>query len=435
MFFILVAPINFNLLMELIVKAEIISVGTELLLGHTINTDAAYVACELAALGFDLMHVQIVGDNAERLENAAREALHRSDIVITTGGLGPTKDDLTKETIARVAGRPLKLDEQCLAWLKEYFGARPMTDNQLKQAFMPEGAIVFENPAGTAPGCAVPCGSRQFVIMLPGPPRELLPMLENEVRPFLLELDNNVIHSTLIKTFGIGEGAAAQILDDLLDMPNPTVATYAADGEMFVKVTAKAENEAGVNAIAGPVVSQIRQRLGNVVYGENVPSLEHVVVKELIKKNLALATAESCTGGLLAKRLTDQPGASAIFHLGIVSYANSAKEDVLHVSPATLRKYGAVSPQTAEEMARGIRELAKADFGIGITGIAGPDGGSPQKPLGLVYIALACEDNIFIKEMKPQGRYLGREWVRNRAASHALDMVRRFLSALPVIEN
>lgn len=309
-----------------------------------------------------------------------------------------------------------------------------MTGNQLKQALMPEGATVFANHSGTAPGCAVPCGKGQFILMLPGPPRELVPMLENEARPFLLGLDNNVIHSTLIKTFGIGEGAAAQILDDLLDMPNPTVATYAADNEMFVKVTAKAKDAAAAQAIAGPVIRQIRQRLGNVVYGENAPSLEHVVVKELIKRNLALATAESCTGGLLAKRITDQPGASAIFHLGVVSYANSAKEKILHVSPGTLRKYGAVSAQTAEEMARGIRELAKADFGIGITGIAGPDGGSPQKPLGLVYIALACEDDIFIKEMKPQGRYLGRQWVRNRAASQALDMVRRFLAALPVTE-
>lgn len=416
-------------------KAEIISVGTELLLGHTINTDAVYVARELAALGFDLMHIQVVGDNAERLEHALKDALQRSDIVITTGGLGPTKDDLTKEVIARVAGRPLREDGQCLSWLKEYFGSRPMSENQLKQALMPEGAIVFANPVGTAPGCAVPCGNRQFILMLPGPPRELVPMLENEARPFLLGLDSNVIHSTMIKTFGIGEGAAAQILDDLLDMANPTVATYAADGEMFVKVTAKAKDKAEAHSIAGPVIREVKQRLGNVVYGENVPSLEHVVVKELIKTNRTLATAESCTGGLLSKRITDQPGASAIFHLGVVSYANSAKENVLNVSPVTLQEYGAVSPQTAEEMACGIRELAKADFGIGITGIAGPEGGSVKKPVGLVYIALDCEKSIFVKEIKPQGRYLGREWVRNMAASRALDMIRRLIADLPVIEN
>lgn len=413
------------------VKAEIIGVGTELLLGHTINTDAAHVARELASLGIEVLHMQVVGDNAARLEAAFLEALGRSDIVIATGGLGPTGDDLTKETAAKIANRSMRMDEHSRQRLLEYFGERPITPNQLKQACMPEGATVFDNDHGTAPGCAVPVDGNRFIILLPGPPAELLPMLENEVRPFLQKLNNESIYSAMIRTFGIGEGAAAQALGKLLEGANPTAATYAANGEMFVKVTAKGGNAAEAQKIARPLINQVCSVLGDVVYGINVPSLEHVVVRELINRKMTIATAESCTGGLLASRITDEPGASAVFGLGLVAYANNVKEGILHVPGELLRSWGAVSAQVAVSMAKNIRRLNQSDLGLGITGIAGPDGGSAEKPLGLVYIALAHAGGCLVREMRPQGRYQGRAWVRRRAASHALDMVRRILLDLP----
>lgn len=411
-------------------KAEIISVGTELLLGHTVNTDAAHVARELAAFGLDLEHVQTVGDNAGRLEAALREALRRSSLVICTGGLGPTDDDLTKETVARVAGRPLVEDAESLRRLREYFGTRPMGQNQLKQAWLPEGALAFPNAVGTAPGCAVPVEDGKFILLLPGPPSELLPMLEQSVRPFLARRTGEVIVSSMIRTFGIGEGAAAERISDLMQGGNPTAATYATEGEMFVRVTAKARDEAEARALARPLVEAVCARLGDVVYGVDVPSLEAVVVRGLAAAGLTLVTAESCTGGLLAKRITDQPGASEVFGTGLVTYANSAKTRLLGVPEAVLAAHGAVSRQTAALMAEGARLLQDGDLGLAITGIAGPDGGTPEKPVGLVYIALSAPDGIWLRAMRPQGRYLGRNWTRQRAASHALDLVRRRLAGL-----
>ena len=414
------------------VKAEIISVGTELLLGHTVNTDAAHVARELAAFGIDLEHVQTVGDNAGRLEAALREALARSSLVICTGGLGPTEDDLTKETVARVSGRPLVEDAESLARLREYFGTRPIGENQFKQALLPRGAEAFPNSVGTAPGCAVPVEGDKFVLLLPGPPSELLPMLEQSVRPFLARRTGAVIVSAMIRTFGIGEGAAAERIRDLTQGGNPSAATYATEGEMFVRVTAKAADEAAARALAEPLVRAVCERLGDVVYGVDVPSLEAVVVRGLAAAGLHLVTAESCTGGLLAKRITDQPGSSAVFETGLVTYANASKVRLLGVPEAVLAAHGAVSPQTAAFMAEGARLRQGGDLGLGITGIAGPDGGTPEKPVGLVYIALSAPDGVWLRVMRPQGRYLGRSWTRQRAASHALDLVRRRLAGLPL---
>lgn len=413
-------------------KAEIISVGTELLLGHTINSDAAHVARELAAFGLDLEHVQTVGDNAGRLEAALREALARSSLVVCTGGLGPTDDDLTKETVARVAGLPLVEDAESLARLKEYFGTRGMGKNQLKQTLLPAGAEPFPNTVGTAPGCAVPIGADKFVLLLPGPPSELLPMLERSVRPFLERRAGAVIVSAMIRTFGIGEGTAAERIRDLTQGGNPTAATYATDGEMFVRVTAKAGDETAARALAAPLVRAICERLGDVVYGVDVPNLESVVVAGLARAGLRLVTAESCTGGLLAKRLTDQPGASAVFETGLVTYADATKTRLLGVPTAVLAAHGAVSPETAVWMADGARLRQGGDLGLGITGIAGPDGGSLEKPVGLVYIALSAPDGIWLRGMRPQGRYMGRMWTRLRASSHALDLVRRRLAGLPM---
>lgn len=412
-------------------KAEIISVGTELLLGHTVNTDAAHVARELSALGVDLLHAHTVGDNAGRLEAALREALSRGDLVITTGGLGPTDDDLTKETVARVADAPLVEHDDSLRRLKEYFGDRPMSANQRKQAFLPRGSVAFPNAVGTAPGCAVPVANGKFVILLPGPPSELLPMLRDSVVPFLQQRANQAIASFMVRTFGIGEGAAAERIADLTGGANPTAATYATEGEMFVRVTAKAKDAASAASLAAPLVEAVRRRLGDVVYGVNVTSLESVVVPELIRRGLSLTTAESCTGGLLAKRITDQPGASAVFGVGLVTYANAAKTRLLGVPEDLLRAHGAVSAEVAQSMAANARVRYDGTFGIGITGVAGPDGGTPEKPVGLVYIALSDEKETLLRVMRPQGRYLGREWTRNRAASHALDLLRRRLFGLP----
>ncbi|WP_022656516.1 competence/damage-inducible protein A [uncultured Desulfovibrio sp.] len=413
-------------------KAEIISVGTELLLGHTINTDATHVARELSALGVDLLRAHVVGDNAGRLEDAMREALTRSDLVITTGGLGPTDDDLTKETVARVTGAPLEEHAASLEQLREYFGNRPISANQRKQAFLPRGSVAFPNAVGTAPGCAVPIGDGKFVILLPGPPPELLPMLREYVMPFLQHHAHGAIASFMVRTFGIGEGAAELRIKDLTVGANPTTATYATEGEMFVRVTAKAADAAAAEALAAPLVKAVRERLGDVVYGVNVSSLESVVLPELIRRRQVLVTAESCTGGLLAKRITDQPGASAVFGTGLVTYANEAKMRLLGVPEDMLRAHGSVSPEVARCMAKNARTRYSGDFGLGITGIAGPDGGTPGKPVGLVYIALSAADGVWLRVMRPQGRYLGRDWTRNRAAGHALDLLRRYLFSLPM---
>lgn len=413
-------------------KAEIISVGTELLLGHTVNTDATHVARELSALGMDLLQVHTVGDNPQRLEKALREALERAEVVITTGGLGPTEDDLTKETVALVAEAPLAEHADSMARLREYFGTRPMSGNQAKQAMLPRGSVAFPNLAGTAPGCATPAGEGRWVLMLPGPPSELLPMLHDSAVPFLRCMSGAAISSFMVKTFGIGEGVAALRIAGLTGGANPTAATYAGDAEMFVRVTAKAQDAAAAEALAAPMVAEVRKLLGHFVYGVNVAGLETVVVQELVRQRKTLATAESCTGGLLAKRITDQPGASDVFGYGMVTYANEAKERLLGVSHDVLCAQGAVSPEVARAMAQGVREYSGADYGIGITGVAGPGGGTPQKPVGLVYIALSDAENVWLRIMRPQGRYLGREWTRRLASSHALDMLRRRLADLSV---
>lgn len=413
-------------------QAEIISIGSELLLGHTVNSDATHVARALATLGISLRHIQTVGDNAARIEAALNLAASRSDLIITTGGLGPTEDDLTRFAIASFAGLTLIPNPEAERALLAYFGERGQSPNQSRQTLFPENAILFPNNFGTAQGCAIPLASGKLIIMLPGPPSELEPMLRDSVLPYLVRYSCGAIHSTDIRTFGIGEGAAALLIADLLQGENPTVAPYATNCEMFVRVTARAENTAAAQAMCAPVIAQIRQRLADYVYGENVPSLEAAVLTALLQSGQTVATAESCTGGLLAKRLTDLPGSSAVFGYGLVTYANSAKERLLNVPAPMLAEFGAVSPQVARAMAQGVRNLAGADLGIGITGIAGPDGGSPQKPLGLVYIALAADSGCWLRAMRPQGRYRGRAWTREAAASNALDMLLRHLDGRDV---
>lgn len=416
-------------------NAEIISVGTELLLGHTINTDTSFVARELSTAGINLLYSCTVGDNPERLKAAVELALSRSDIVVTTGGLGPTGDDLTKETVAAAAGRKLVMHEESLRRIEEYFKGRALGETQKKQAMLPEGCTVLQNDFGTAPGCGFTTDKGKRIVMLPGPPAELMPMLNHYAMPYLMQGENAVIVSRIVRVFGLGEGNVAEQIEDLCAQPNPTAATYAKAGEMFVRVTARAKDEPAARAMCEPVVEELKKRLGSFIYGIDVESLEEAVVKELTAQGKTVATAESCTGGLLAKRITDIAGASDVFHMGCVTYANEVKTMLLGVPEETLRRFGAVSPQTAEAMARGIREKSGADYGIGITGIAGPGGGTEEKPVGLIYLALFDGEKVQIRKMSPAGQYRGREYLRNLAASNALDMIRRSLFGLGGVDQ
>lgn len=414
-------------------NAEIVSVGTELLLGQVVNTDTAIVARVLSGLGINLLHSAVVGDNPQRLKDAIFEATNRSDILIMTGGLGPTEDDLTKETAAAAAGKKLVLHEESLRRLCSYFNKESVSESQKKQAMLPEGCTVFPNNNGTAPGCAFKTEKGAIIIMLPGPPSELEPMLQESVVPYLQAMQDAVILSHNIKIFGRGEAAVALEMHDLMEHANPTVAPYAKEGEMFLRVTAKAADAQQAEALCEPVVAEIQARLGEFVYGIDVDSLEETVVTHLRRQKKKLAAAESCTGGLLAKRITDISGSSTVFEMGCVTYANSAKEKLLGVPHETLETVGAVSPETARAMAEGIVRLSGADIGIGITGIAGPQGGTPEKPVGLVYIALSDGENTWVGRRKPIGRTKSRAWHRHCAASQALDMVRRYLTGLPVV--
>lgn len=415
--------------------AEIISVGTELLLGHTINTDTAYVARELSAIGVGLLYSCTVGDNPRRLKDAVMTAFSRSDVIITTGGLGPTGDDLTKETVAAAAGKKLVMHKESMERIEQYFKGRELGETQKKQAMLPDGCTVFPNDVGTAPGCGFKTESGKIVVMLPGPPSELVPMLKNYAVPFLSRGEKAAIVSRIVRVFGLGEGNVAEQIADLTECENPTAATYAKDGEMFVRVTARAENEEKAAALCKPVVEELEKRLGEFVYGVDVESLEETVVRALAGVRRTIATAESCTGGLLAKRITDISGASDVFHMGVVTYANEIKSMLLGVPAETLERFGAVSPQTARAMAAGVRKKSGADFGVGITGIAGPGGGTPEKPVGLIYIALCDGENIWVRKMSGAGQKRGRGYLRCLAASNALDMVRRRMSNLGGIED
>lgn len=416
-------------------NAEIISVGTELLLGAVVNSDTAIVARALSELGVNLLHSSVVGDNPQRLREAVEMAIHRSDLLIMTGGLGPTTDDLTKETTAAAAGKKLALHEESLRRIENYFNEKQVSENQAKQAWLPEGCYVLRNDNGTAPGCAFTAGNGCTIIMLPGPPSELEPMLKNYAVPYLKQGQEFTIVSHNVHIYGRGEAPVAQMMDDLMDGENPTLAPYANEGECYLRVTAKAHSHEEADWLCQPLIDEIKKRLGNFVYSVDVDSLEELVVKELSAQGKTLATAESCTGGLLAKRLTDVSGSSAAFHMGVVTYANAAKEKLLGVPHETLEAHGAVSPETARAMAEGIVRASGSDLGIGITGIAGPEGGTPEKPVGLIYIALSDGRETWVAKRAPIGRTKSREWHRHCAASQALDMVRRYLAGLPVVED
>lgn len=409
---------------------ELISVGTEILLGNIVNTNAAYLSEKLAALGLSCYHQSVVGDNEERMEAAIQLAVSRSDIVILGGGLGPTKDDLTKEVTARVFGRELYEDAHSKARIQAYFdhiGKRvEITENNWKQAMVPEGAIVIDNDNGTAPGLIIEGENGKTAILLPGPPNELKPMFEQAIVPYLNRLQPEGIYSKMVKICGIGESKAETMVADLMEtQTNPTLAPYAKTGEVHFRVTAKASDEEKAEKLMQPMLEELRARFGQAIYttSEEV-TLEETVVSLLQDKQMTLTTAESCTAGLLAGRIMNVPGTSAIYKEGYITYSNEAKEKLLGVQHETLEAYGAVSDKTAREMAEGAAKAAEADAALAVTGIAGPDGGTDEKPVGLVYIGCCVNGKIRAEEFRFMGN---RSKIRDYAVVRALTLLREEL--------
>ena len=412
--------------MSKLAVCELISVGTEILLGDILNTDAQYLSIELAKLGISVIHQSTVGDNRERLLAQLDEAAKRSDIIILSGGLGPTPDDLTKEVCCEFFGKEMFLHEPTVEKIKKYFSSKgiEMAQNNLKQAMLPKDCVIFPNDNGTAPGMAIEKDGVQ-ILVLPGPPRELKPMFQNCAVPYLMQFSDRIIVSHNIRTFGIGESSMAEKVNDLFDAQNPTVAPYAKDGEALLRVTAMAKTKEDAESLCEPIIEEIKKRLDAYVYGVDYNCIEEAVVGMLKEHHLKVATAESCTGGLIAKRITDVPGASEVFECGIISYANGIKHKVLGVSEDDLNKYGAVSEPVAKQMAQGALKVSGADIAVSVTGIAGPDSDSTGKPVGLVYIGLADKENVWVREIRTSRR--DRSYNRYVSASNALDMIRLYI--------
>lgn len=412
--------------MSKLAVCELISVGTEILLGDILNTDAQFLSIELAKLGISVIHQSTVGDNRERLLAQLKEAADRSDIIILSGGLGPTPDDLTKEVCCEFFGKKMFLHEPTVEKIKTYFSTKgmKMAQNNLKQAMLPKDCVIFPNDNGTAPGMAIEKDG-VHILVLPGPPRELKPMFRNCAVPYLMQFSDRIIVSHNIRTFGIGESSMAERVNDLFDAENPTVAPYAKDGEALLRVTAMARTKDEAENLCKPVINEIKNRLDGFVYGVDYTCIEEAVIEKLKEKHMKVATAESCTGGLIAKRITDVPGASEVFDCGIISYANEIKHRVLGVSEDDLNKYGAVSEPVARQMAQGALKVSGADIAVSVTGIAGPDSDSTNKPVGLVYIGLADRDNVWVRELRTSRK--DRSYNRYVSASNALNMIRLYI--------
>lgn len=407
-------------------NAEIISVGTELLLGEILNTDARYLAQRLSQIGVEVYHQTVVGDNEARLRDAVMTALERADIVITSGGLGPTQDDITKEIVCECMDEELVLHKPSLDAMCDYFAriGKTMVKMNEKQAYMPKNGIVLPNNNGTAPGAIIEKNGK-IAIILPGPPHELEAMYAESVEPFLKSRSEYIFVSKVLQIFGTGESAVAQKLDNILkNCENPTVAPYAKLSGVRLRITAKCTDEKEGYALIAPVEEKIRAVLGDDVYGEGEVELNQIVSDMLRERKMTISAAESCTGGLFAKMITDLAGSSDILNESIVTYANSAKMKYLGVRAETLDKYGAVSEQTAFEMAQGICRQSGADVGVGITGIAGPGGGTAQKPVGLVYAAVCINGKTEVNELRLAG---SREKIRHSVCTNVFDIIRRRL--------
>lgn len=406
---------------------EIVCVGTEILMGNIVNTNAAYLAEQCAGLGLSCYYQSVVGDNHDRLFETIQTAAERSDIVILSGGLGPTQDDLTKETAAEVFGKELLMHEESKEAIIAYMTTRgvTITENNWKQAMVPQGCIVVANANGTAPGIIME-EEGTCVILLPGPPGELIPMFENSILPYLQGLTPDVLHSVMVKICGVGESIVEDRIQDMInEQTNPTIATYAKTGEVHLRITAKAAGEKEAKQLVEPVVEEIRKRFGNCIYttDENV-TLEASIIKELAHKKLTLGVAESCTGGLLSARLINVPGASDVYRAGLVTYSNEAKHTLIHVNSETLDRFGAVSEETAREMVEGTLQTTGADLAVAITGIAGPSGGTKEKPVGLVFIGCGRKGHIVVKQYQFSG---SRTKVRQSSVANALILLREVM--------
>ncbi len=411
---------------------EILCVGTELLLGDTLNSNAQYLSRRLAELGLDVYYESVVGDNFDRLQASVQTALGRSDVVIITGGLGPTEDDLTKEAICALLNLPLVEDKASLRSIEDYFkkSGRQMSPNNAKQALRPKGATVLFNDNGTAPGYIIPAGKNKQVILLPGPPAEMQRMFENHVQGFLAKRSDKSLVSHNILVTGIGESMLADLLAPYLQQQNPTVSPYAGPGQVVLRVTSSGKSRTQCEKACRQTVDELCAILGPNVVGVDVESLQHGLVEQLKAQGVKLATAESCTAGMLSAKLTDVPGASEVFEIGISAYSNEIKRDALGVTEETLQRYGAVSPQTAAAMAVGIRKLSGSHIGLSVTGVAGPDP-SEGKPVGLVYVGMADKERIWVLQLSIAGGEHDRNRVREVAAKNALDLCRRYLCAGP----
>jgi nicotinamide-nucleotide amidase len=410
-------------------SGEVISVGTELLLGQITDTNAPYICGRLAEAGIPVYYRQTVGDNLQRIQQAFRLASSRADIIVFTGGLGPTEDDLTKDAVAAVVGVEMKVDEESLAHIETFFARRnrQMTPNQRRQATIPRGARAIPNRWGTAPGVLWEHGAT-LIAILPGVPREMRGMLDQAVIPHLRErgwTGDQVIRSRTLRTIGVGEGALEEQIRDLIHTDNPTIAPLAHLGEVHVRITARGTS-AEVDAMQEAAEAALRNRLGDVVYGVDDETLEVAIARQLVARKTTVAVAESCTGGLIGHRLSNVPGSSAYFLGGVVAYSNQAKRQLLGVPPTLLEQHGAVSGEVADAMARGVRDRFRADVGLATTGIAGPTGGTPDKPVGLVFVSLA--DAGGTRTVRANfGEEPGREGIKHLTAQSALNMLRRYL--------
>ena len=407
-------------------RAEIVSVGTELLLGQIVDTNASKLSRALSEVGVSVYRRTTVGDNHDRLLNALKTALAESDAVFTIGGLGPTEDDITRETLAEAMGDTLHHDEEIAHRLKAFFRLRklPLLESNLKQAMVPTDGRALDNPNGTAPGLLFEKDGK-IAVALPGPPNEFDPMVENHVIPFLRERTSGAtIRSRIVRVCGMGESMVEDRVKDLMSSANPTIAPYAKLGEVHLRVTAHADSAAAADSAVSELAARVAERLRDHVYGYDEETLESAVVKLLWERDKTVATAESCTGGMLAARITEVAGSSEVFPGGVISYSNDAKSDLVSVPADLIAAHGAVSPEVATSLALGARHRFRSDFGIGITGIAGPDVGTPQKPVGLVYIGIAASDGAQVEESHFTG---SRHVIRYRSTQTALVLLRNRL--------
>ena len=404
-------------------KAEIITVGTEILLGDIVNTNSQFLAKELASIGVEVYYQETVGDNETRLLNLLEEAFKRSDIVITTGGLGPTNDDITKEIAAKYFNQELVFYSDIWENIKSYFeklGLKP-TENNKKQAYFPKDCIILDNPNGTAPGVILK-KENKMIILLPGPPKEMIPMFNNKVKSYLQSLTDYKLVSKTLRFIGIGESELEEKLIDIINsQSNPTIAPYAKENEVTLRITAKSKDDEKANDLIKSIEEKIKDRVGKYIYGYDDTTLEETVAKLLVNNNMTIAVSESCTGGMLSSKLIDYPGISQSFIEGCVTYSNEAKMNRLGVKKETLDKYGAVSSETAIEMAVGIAKNLNTNIGLSTTGVAGPGGGTDEKPVGLVYIGIYINGDVKVKKCNFSG---SRDKIRSRATNEALNLLR-----------